>query len=333
MRINVFMLSAFNNTQKELLRDMHRGILSHYSSSMLNKTLNDENFIETERLLKKQDIWIDNIYAERFKQCSVAVQFGSAKARDALHHVLKQDIKENAKDIVYIETPLLGRTVNNKDLHDYFRIGVNGFLYGEGDFNCDNSPSDRWQMFQSLYGYKDFTGWKEHTKGPILLLAQLPGDASLRTQDMSEWIKETVYKIRSITDREILIRLHPAMSDKGKAALFGDLSEMFLQNISNVRFSNSALSQDLNAAGICISYTSGSTIDAILAGVPCISADEGNFAWPITSHYIEDVTDPYLADTQTVQQWLYDLSYCQWSKDEIRTGKAWAHLSRVFSES
>lgn len=333
MRINVFMLSAFNNAQKDLLRDMHRGILSHYSSSLLDRTLTDENFIETERLLKKQDIWIDNIYAERFKQCSVAVQFGSAKARDALHHVLKQDIKENAKDIVYIETPLLGRTVNNRDLHDYFRIGVNGFLYGEGDFNCNNSPGDRWQMFKSLYGYKDFTGWKDHTKGPILLLAQLPGDASLRTQDMSEWIKETVYKLRSMTDREILIRLHPAMSDKGKTALFGDLSEMFLQNISNVRFSNATLSQDLNAAGICISYTSGSTIDAILAGVPCISVDEGNFAWPITSHYIEDITDPYLADPKTVQQWLHDLSYCQWNKDEIKTGKAWAHLSRVFSES
>lgn len=333
MRINVFMLSAFNDAQKELLRDMHRGILSYYASTLLNRNLNDENFIETERLLKKEDIWIDNIYAERFKQCSVAIQFGSAKARDSLHHVLKQDIKENANDIVYIETPLIGRTVNQKDLHDYFRIGVNGFLYDEGNFNCDNSPSDRWQMFKDLYGYKDFTGWKDHTKGPILLLAQLPGDASLRTQDMAEWIRETVYKIRSITDREILIRLHPAMSDKGKSALFGNLSELFLKNIVNLKFSNLPLEDDLKSAGICVSYTSGSTIDAILAGVPCISVDEGNFAWPITSHSLEDINKPYLANAQTVQQWLYDLSYCQWNKDEIKTGKAWEHLSRVFSES
>ena len=55
------MLSAFNDTQKELLRDFHRGILSYYASSYLNRNLTDENFIETERLLKKQDIWIDKV--------------------------------------------------------------------------------------------------------------------------------------------------------------------------------------------------------------------------------------------------------------------------------
>jgi len=93
MRINIFMLSAENDTLKGILRDMHRGILAHYASAKLSTTLTDSNFIQTQRLLKKEDLWIENIYAEKYKQCDVAVQFGSAKARDALHHVVKTDIK------------------------------------------------------------------------------------------------------------------------------------------------------------------------------------------------------------------------------------------------
>lgn len=329
MRINIFMLSAENDTLKTILRNMHRGVLSYYASDKLSTTVTDENFIQTQRLLKREDIWVDNIYAEKYKPCDVAIQFGSAKARDALHHIVKTDIKENAKNIVYVETPLLGRAINNKHNYEFYRLGVNGFLYGEGNFNCDNSPPDRWNMFKSLYGYKDFSGWKDHTKGPILLLAQLPGDASLRTQDMAEWVKETISNIRSITDRKIIIRLHPAMSEKGRNAFIGDLSELILENDGNISFSKNTLNQDLNKAGICISYTSGSSIDAILAGVPCIACDEGNFTWPISSHSWEDINEPYLADKEVVQQWLYDLSYCQWSVDEIKTGKAWAHLAKV----
>jgi len=331
MRVNIFMLSAENNNLKDVLRHMHRGIIAFYSRELLNVELNDQNYIHTQRMLKKQDINVTAMYAEKFKECDVAVQFGSAKAREALHHVVKTDIKENAKNIFYIETPLLGRVISNKHQYEFYRLGVNGFLYGEGEFNNENSPPDRWEMLKSIYGYNDFNGWKDHTAGPILLLAQLPGDASLRTQDMAEWISETVHKIREQTDREIVIRLHPAMSAKGRTALIGDLWEMILSNIENVRFSNPTVSlrKDLDEASICVSYTSGSSIDAILAGVPCIACDEGNFAWPISSKTVDDINDPYLASKEEVQQWLYDLSYCQWSIDEIKDGTAWAHYNSL----
>lgn len=331
MRVNIFMLSAENDHLKSILRKMHRGITAFYARELLNTELNDENFIHTQRLLKKKDIWVTNMYTEKFKECNVAVQFGSAKAREALHHVVKTDIKDKAENIFYIETPLLGRVINNKHQYDFYRLGVNGFLNGEGEFNNENSPSDRWKMLKGLYGYNDFTGWKDHTKGSILLLAQLPGDASLRTQDMSEWIIETVHKIRELTDREIVIRLHPAMSAKGRAALIGDLWEMILSNMPNVKFSehNVSLKKDLQDAGLCVSYTSGSSIDAVLAGVPCIACDEGNFVYPISSKDVDDINNPYLADAATVQQWLHDISYCQWSQEEIKNGTAWAHFNKL----
>jgi hypothetical protein len=149
---------------------------------------------------------------------------------------------------------------------------------------------------------------------------------------MAEWIRETVYKIRDITDREILIRLHPALSEKGRTMLFGDLAPLFLSNVPNIKFSKSTLADDLNKSGICISYTSGSSIDAVLDGVPCIATDEGNFTWPITSHSVDEINHPYLANNEQMQQWLHNLSYCQWSKEEIKSGRVWKHLSGVINK-
>jgi hypothetical protein len=330
MRVNIFMMSAFNDAQRAVLRAFKDGVLAYYSQELLGQPLNKQNYIQNERLLKKQDIWVDALYAEKFKECSMAVQFGSVKSREILHHIVKQDIKDKAENIMFLETPLIGRVVNNKDQHDYFRIGVNGFLNGEGHFNNENSPPDRWNRFKDMYGYKDFNGWKDHTKGAILLLVQLPGDASLRGQDMAEWVKETVFKIRSYTDREIIIRLHPAMGDKGRTAFMGEMSDLIFNNIKNITWSGGRaipLLKDFERSGICISYSSGSAIDAVLNGVPCITADEGNFVWPIASRSIDDLNDPYLADKETVQQWLYDLSYCQWSTEEIKDGTAWKHFN------
>lgn len=329
MRVNIFMMSAFNDAQRSVLRAFKDGVLAFYSHELLGKALTNESYIEIERLLKREDIWVDSLYANKFKECNFAIQFGSVKAREALHHIIKQDIKDKAENIIFLETPLIGRTINSKDQHEFFRIGLNGFLNGEGYFNNKNCPPDRWIRFKDLYGYKDFNGWKDHRQGAILLLVQLPGDASLRGQDMAEWVTETVLKIREQTDREIIIRLHPAMGDKGKTAFIGELSSLILSNVKNITWSNkvTSLENDFKKSGICISYTSGSAIDAVMNGVPCITTDEGNFVWPIASRSVDDLNDPYLADKETVQQWLYDLSYCQWNVEEIKNGTVWKHFN------
>jgi hypothetical protein len=35
---------------------------------------------------------------------------------------------------------------------------------------------------------------------------------------------------------------------------------------------------------------------------------------------------PYRPDIDTVQEWLNDVSYCQWSMDEMKDGTCWRHL-------
>ena len=153
---------------------------------------------------------------------------------------------------------------------------------------------------------------------------------------MSEWVNDTVHEIRAQTNRPVIIRLHPAMSPKGRAEFFGEINELILKNYQNITWSDgvsSSLEQDFDQSGLCVAYTSGSSIDAVLAGVPVIALDEGNFAWPISSHSIKDITQPRCADKKEIGQWLVRLANCQWTTDEMASGLVWSRIEPLVSKA
>ena len=84
---------------------------------------------------------------------------------------------------------------------------------------------------------------------------------------------------------------------------------------------------------MCLTYSSGSAIDSIIYGIPTITIDEGNFAYPICSKTIDSIEDPILADKGTVMQWMSNLAYCQWNRKEMANGKAFNHLFKVLKET
>ena len=75
-----------------------------------------------------------------------------------------------------------------------------------------------------------------------------------------------------------------------------------------------------------VSYTSGLSIDAVYRGIPVIATDEGNFTWGVTERKLNNVENLNLATEQEVQQWLYNLAYCQWTPAEMEEGIVWNHL-------
>jgi hypothetical protein len=227
------------------------------------------------------------------------------------HHFTKVNIVENHRDkpLIVIETPLLGRTITDK--HEYHRVGLNHFMRGLTDFKNENSPSDR---FEKL-GLK-IKPWRK--KGDhILIVGQNMNDASLFGIDFSLWVKNTIQHLRRHTDRPIVFRDHPENKD-----LMKNLIATY--NWANVSYSNKGtINDDLKNAHCTVAYTSGSSIDSILAGVPVIPCSECNFVWPVSSHQLSEIENPKLGERE---QLLYDLAYAQWSVDEIKQGKPWQHL-------
>jgi hypothetical protein len=134
----------------------------------------------------------------------VAIMFGSWKAREKGHHLMRTTIAQTANCFICIETPLLNRSVHEQ--HTQYRIGVNGFLNNSGIFTDarEDYSADRLEKLNISW-----LGWKNNSNGHILLMLQLQGDASLRGQNIYEWALCTVREIRSYTDKKIIIRPHP----------------------------------------------------------------------------------------------------------------------------
>ena len=61
-------------------------------------------------------------------------------------------------------------------------------------------------------------------------------------------------------------------------------------------------------------------VQAVMAGVPTITMDEGSMAWDVTGHSLDDIRTP------DRRPWCHFLAWTQWSHDEIREGKPIEHL-------
>tara|TARA_Y100000385_G_C13105412_1_gene647297 strand:+ start:264 stop:1298 length:1035 start_codon:yes stop_codon:yes gene_type:complete len=329
MKIKVYMLTGQNNGEKDVLRAYYRGLVTHFSQSVkVKEELTEFNMQKYIKEIRKIGVEISLDYGEVADETAdVGIIFGSAKERENLHHRVRNSVIEKCKNYIVLETPLLARSIVKQSNHDMYRIGLNGFLSGSGEFNNENSNGDRLSKFGDLY--IRWKGWINNKDGNILILTQLPGDASLRGSDHGEWLLDTIEELRSITKREIRIRFHPAMSEKGHENFFGDIGKIVFKNYPNIVWSDGiarTLQEDLKEAKTCITYSSGSAIDAIAYGIPTIAVDEGNFAYHVSSKQLEAVETPALASSEEIQQWFNDLSYCQWDRAEMAQGRAWTHI-------
>ena len=86
---------------------------------------------------------------------------------------------------------------------------------------------------------------------------------------------------------------------------------------------NGSLSEALGLAKMVVTYNSNSGVDAVLAGVPTVTYDEGAMAWDVTSHNVGYLVTPER------NEWCYRMAYTQWSPEEISNGEAWEHLKGV----
>jgi hypothetical protein len=254
--------------------------------------------------------------------CDIAIVMGSFKPnRTQPHHVLKQELIDNNIPIVYIESPLLGRSLDTT--FPYFRVGLNGILPDEHCFDWKNKPSDRWEKIKSAMNL-NVLPWRT-TGEYISVVLQLPNDSSLRGANITKWAAQAVNEIRHHSDMDIVIRPHP-LRDRYN---FKHIDKSIATN-NNVYIEdvNVPLKQHLEKCWCSVAYVSGMSVDSLLAGVPTIGCNSGSFVYDL-SHDISTVTNPPKPDRA---QWLNDLSYVQWSIPEMASGEAWNHIRNHYDK-
>lgn len=176
-------------------------------------------------------------------------------------------------------------------------------LNGHGTFPEMDDGGSRWRRhFEGMV-----KPWRKVADDdPIVLIGQVPGDASLIGRDYPQWLRRTAHQLQ-VHRRPVIYRPHPVALNlqrdeppKGLPEHKGQLSDL------------------LERTAWVVTLNSNTAVEAVLSGVPAVATDPGSMAWMVTGH---DPADPPPRPHRFT--WAHRLAWCQWRPEELMNGEAW----------
>jgi hypothetical protein len=272
-----------------------------------------------------------------YEECDIAVIFGDVRDAPAKKKRmrLKAEIigRHRGKGLIVIDTPVLMRPYDVKD--EYRRIGIDSLFADTGKFNNKNCSNDRWSQLSNTFNIS--INKDTHMGENVYILLQRFFDASLkgsqkfRPQKYFEWLSKVIDELSVETSKKIVIRPHPgSLNNENELKLIEKFKNSILNKNIIFDYKEKKLFDVLNDAFVTITYNSGSAIDSLLYGVPNITYDSGSHAYNITPNDCKNIDSIVMPD---INQWLQNLSYVDWSLEDMKNGISWIHLKKeVFND-
>lgn len=225
-------------------------------------------------------------------------------------------------NFIMTETPLIGRTFTAD--WPYYRIGVNHYLNNYGHFNFPEKPgNERWSKIKKKLNLK-VKPWRKNGNHIVIALVRTR-NWNLFGVNMFQWVVDSVKKIRTVSDRPIIIRRHPLQNQSKFELNAYKQVDKALSEYKDIYYDEEGASPEkiLTDAWCTVVLTSGFSTDSLLLGVPTIVCHKSNFAWENTKHDVLDIENPFITDRL---HYFRRISYCHWTVNEMANGKVWRHL-------
>jgi hypothetical protein len=177
-------------------------------------------------------------------------------------------------------------------------VSFGGGLNNRGIFR---GPFHDGSRFEHHHGHL-LKPWRERPDGYALLIGQVPGDQSITGVDIDGWYRGTAAELQGLS-WDVRFRPHPVAVQRG-----------YRCNVGGAPTIDGDLASALAGAGIVCTFNSNTGVEAVLAGVPTITADVGSMAYPVTSHKLADIVLPER------DAWAYRLAWCQYRREELESG-------------
>lgn len=290
------------------------------------------NSIQDERLQKilcsfGGQVIEGNDYTKPPDNETIDVIFGSWKDRDIPHHKLKREVVKNSNHVIVMESPLMGRgPVSNVLQDDWIRVGLDGFM---GDSLYPEVDPERFKNLLVETGFGKTVTMDTRSAGDyILLVLQLPGDASLFHTDINKWMRDSVAQIRKITDRDIVIRFPQISREYDMSGWWSEYKGIYFQHGTHedkqVTFDN---------AYAVVTYSSGMGVEALSRGIRTyIEAPQGFKNKDAT---LTEVLRSDYQNFDTVKEfdtWLNSVVQTEWHVDEIADGSCREAFAKLLGD-
>lgn len=207
-------------------------------------------------------------------------------------------VRASGAEVCVLERGYLG------DRFAWTSVSFGGGLNGRAEFRGVRNDVARFRAhFADL-----MRPWRSVADGYALLVGQVEGDMSLAPLGgkLGRWYRRTAAALAE-AGHDVRFRPHPVAVERGQRVA-----------LPGVPVLGGSLDDALRDAARVVTWNSNTAVDAVLAGVPTVACDEGSMAWAVTGR--EPLAAPPTPDRWA---WAGRLAWCQWSRDEMRSGACW----------
>ena len=218
----------------------------------------------------------------------------------------------------------------------YFTLGWFHFLR-QGYFYNNNCPNDRWTKIKKQQDLK-VDRWLVETrpKDYALICLQKVNDSTMTPLHevhgkYKNWLLLVCNQIRNTYPKlPIVVRPHLRTKEVNYEGVVTPMHKCTISETWEDRTyfeGGDGLHEDFKGARFVVAYNSNVLTQSSLRGIPSI-------CWDIRSAAAPGCLDPsQIGNLEAVHEidrdtWLNNLSYTQWSRAEIRDGRAWTHLKK-----
>jgi hypothetical protein len=275
---------------------------------------------------------------ENKKELESAHIFFQANIAENKHKKLRpkyEYIRKSGKPYIVIESAVF-RANMQQPPHPlaYHRYSWFSYFRDEGLYNNENRPDDRWKIIKRQQNI-EIKDWR--TKGDyVLVVLQRPGDSSLKNllekyKTYEGFVSHTLNEIKKYTDRPIVVRMHPLRQDK-QLEVLRKFNVNISENTQGAKLleGGAGLYKDFQNAWCVVGFNSNALTESICEGIPTFSMCPSSMAWDCSNKTLKLIEQPKMYERQ---QWLNNLSYCQWNEDEIQRGLPLHHLLEIYDEA
>lgn len=275
----------------EVLHEFHRGIYDGESKEI------------SERVWEPADLAVIQGWIHEKSQNSPHLQF-------------RKEIIDKQKEIggrtLAIDSNLfLYRDPDNTQ--SYLRFSLDGVFPTTGEYFIESLDPKRWKKIKNDIGI-DLQPWRKDGDH-ILVCLQRNGGWSMGSIDVHQWLKKTLKRVRSRTQRPIFVRPHPG--DRKTA-------EDLVLNKNNVYISNRKnIVEDFRDCWATITFNSSPGVASAIEGIPVFVTDNDpkrSQAYDVANLGLKNIAEPEIFNRK---HWIEKLSMCHFNFEDLRNGTAW----------
>lgn len=208
--------------------------------------------------------------------------------------------------------------------HEWHRYSIGSVYPDSGTYFFTDLDRTKWDTYSSWHNTA-LKPWR--TQGNhILVLCQRPKGFNMFV-DQDQWLEKTIDKIRKISTRPIVVRMHP-----GDGTRFKQIEKIQKRHGNTVSIDqHDNIRQALRDCWCTVGINSTPNVVAALEGVPGYIEDpRHSWAADVAFTDLRQIENPPLPDRS---EWIHKIANIHWSNDEVKSGRLWDSIKSYISST